>query len=383
LVDEEKAGGVTQATNKELMADGATLDAIRAEWNALLPSSVTPYPFQSPDWAAAWLDVLAPDAEPLILSVRDDAGALIGVAPLAIVRTDDLGRAVRFCGGTDVTDYLDVVAQVDDLPRVWAAVVSYFHAHRDGWDALDFHCLPNDSPSRAVLADVLAEMHVRVAREEVCPQVPLHGAFRNYLRALPKKERHEIRRKARNLEQLLPRAQFRVVMERDEALALLPDFFRLHRLSAPDKERFLTPTVERFFARIVAATANGGWLRLYTLTDGTTPIAMMLAFVAGDRLLVYNSGFDPAHRNVSAGMTLTGMMIEHAADAGVAVCDFLRGNESYKYRFGAADVPLWRVLAGSDAAALDRAVAAMEAALQTPADARDRDDDTEITEAEA
>jgi CelD/BcsL family acetyltransferase involved in cellulose biosynthesis len=223
-----------------------------------------------------------------------------------------------------------------------------------------------------------------VAREEVCPQVALQGSFHSYLRAIPKKERHEIRRKARNLEQLLPQAQLRVVTQRDEALALLPDFFRLHRLSAPDKERFLTPVVEEFFARIVGATADGGWLRLYVLSDGEVPVAMMLAFLADNQLLVYNSGFDPSHRQLSVGMTLTGMMIEHAANDGVAICDFLRGNESYKYRFGAHDVPIWRVLAGNDGPALDRAMAEMLAALETPADARDRtEEDETMTEDEA
>lgn len=368
---------MTNATAAEQIAECTTLDAIRAEWEALLPAAITPFPFQSPAWADAWLSVLVPDAEPLILAVRDADGALIGVAPLAIVRTDDLGRAVRFCGGTDVTDYLDIVAQAEDVPGVWSAVLGYLFEHRDRWDNLDFHCLPDWSPSRSVLATLLANAAVRTAQEEVCPQVPLHGSFHAYLRALAKKERHEIRRKARNLEQQVPQAQVRVLTERDEALALLPDFFRLHRLSAPDKERFLTPTVKAFFARIVGETADGGWLRLYVLNDGETPIAMMLSFVAGNRLLVYNSGFDPDYRHVSVGMTLTGMMIEHAANAGVAICDFLRGNESYKYRFGAVDTPIWRVLAGDNGAALDRAMAAMLAALETPADARDRTEDDE------
>ncbi len=370
---------VTHATTAEQTAECTSLAAVRAEWEALLPAAVTPFPFQSPAWADAWLHVLVPEAEPLILAVRVPGGALVGVAPLAIVRTDDLGRAVRFCGGTDVTDYLDIVAREGDVPRVWAAVLAYLTEHRDRWDTLDFHCLPDWSPSRTVLAELLADHPVRVAQEEVCPQVALHGSFRAYLRALAKKERHEIRRKARNLESALPRAQFRVVTERDEALALLPDFFRLHRLSAPDKERFLTPTVEEFFARIVGAAADGGWLRFYVLADGAMPIAMMLTFLADGRLLVYNSGFDPGYRHVSAGMTLTGMMIEHAADAGVATCDFLRGNEAYKYRFGAADVPVWRVLAGEVGAALDAAVAAMEAALATPADERDRTDEDQPT----
>lgn len=362
---------LTTMTEHALTTEGTTFAALRAEWDALVPLAATPYPFQTAAWGEAWCDVLAPDAEPLVLAVRDTAGTLIGVAPLAIVRTDDLGRAVRFLGGTDVTDYLDIVAQADDGPRVWSAVVQYLRDCADRWDTLDFHCLPDDSPSRAALADLLGNDGVHVAHEEVCPQVHLGGSFNAYLRALPKKERHEIRRKERNLLQRLPGSQFRVVTTRDAAVALLPEFFRLHRLSAPDKERFLTPVVERFFARVIGATADAGTLRLFVLADGATPIAMMLAFLAGNRLLVYNSGFDPAYRQIGAGMTLTGMMIAHAADADVAVCDFLRGNESYKYRFGAADVPVWRAVAGADTAAITAALDAMATKLQTPADARD------------
>jgi CelD/BcsL family acetyltransferase involved in cellulose biosynthesis len=104
-----------------------------------------------------------------------------------------------------------------------------------------------------------------------------------------------------------------------------------------------------------------------------TPVAMMYAFLAADRLLVYNSGFDPTRSETSVGMVLTGMMIADAAENGVAVCDFMRGNESYKYRFGADDVPLWRVIAGVDRASVEGVAAAMTAALAVPADERNQD----------
>ena len=88
---------------------------------------------------------------------------------------------------------------------------------------------------------------MEIGQEEVCPVVRLAGSFEAYLRALPKKERHEVRRKARNFERDAPTGRLRIITEKDDALAALPDFFRLHRLSAPDKERFLTADVEQFF----------------------------------------------------------------------------------------------------------------------------------------
>lgn len=356
----------------------ATFAAIdTAAWDALVPAGITPYPFVSRAWAEPWWDVCGGGNELLLLAVHTPDGVLVAVAPLMIAPTDDLGRAVRFLGGVDVTDYLDLAVRPDDAARAWAAILDWLLARRERWDALDFHCLPDASPSHALIADALAAadatLAVVVAQEEVCPAVPLRGGFEAYLAAIGKKYRNEIRRKERNLLRDAPTMTLRVVRERAEAVALLPEFFRLHRLSAPDKERFLTPPVEEFFRRITTSTADAGSLALYVLDSDGTPAAMMYAFLAADRLLVYNSGFDPTRSETSVGMVLTGMMIAHAAEAGVAVCDFLRGNEAYKYRFGATDTPLWRVIAGADRATAEGVAAAMTAALAIPADARDQE----------
>lgn len=360
----------------QITVEETAFDALRDPWNALLPTAITPFPFQSIGWAEAWYRTLGGEADPLILAIRDEAGSLIGVAPL-VVRQTALGRTVQLMGGDDVTDYLDIVAAERDVQRVWTAVIGHLLASREKWDAIDLHCVPQWSPSHAIVAALLAEtMPVRIVQEEVCPVVRLGGSFETYLRGLPKKERHEIKRKERNFERDAPSGTLRILTERDDALAALPDFFRLHRLSAPDKERFLTPAVEEFFRVMTAAMADAGWLRLYLLDVDDVPVAAIYTFAADGRLLVYNSGFDPAFARISIGMVLTGMAIEDVAHSGLTLCDFLRGNEAYKYRFGASDTPIWRVVAADRRDGVDRAVAETEARFTVAADARD------LTEAE-
>jgi CelD/BcsL family acetyltransferase involved in cellulose biosynthesis len=362
------ARAVMQGT---IQIERVSFDALRAAWASLLPVSVTPFPFQSLAWAESWWGVFGADNELLLLRAIDEQGRVVGIAPLMLTTTA-LGRTIQFIGGADVTDYLDIVAAEGDLAAVWAAVLDHLLAMRDEWDAIDLHCLPQWSPSQAMVADLLSgTLAVEIGQEEVCPIVRLDGSFEAYLRALPKKERHEVRRKARNFERDAPTGRLRVVTEKAAALAALPDFFRLHRLSAPDKERFLTPEVERFFAAMTAATADAGWLRLYLMEIGATPVAAVFTFAADDRLLVYNSGYDPEYAHVSAGMVLVGMMIEDASRMGLTVFDFLRGNEAYKYRFGATDTPIWRVIAAPDGDAVRAELSRMEAALRTPADERD------------
>lgn len=371
-------GAVTEIGN--LHVAETSFDALREPWAALLPAAITPLPFQSIAWAEPWFRVFGADAESLLLAVRDASGTLIGIAPL-VLRQTSLGRTIQLMGGADVTDYLDIVATERDVRRVWSAVIAHLSSMRERWDALDLHCVPQWSPSHAIVAELLSRhTTVRIVQEEVCPVVRLGGSFDAYVRTLPKKERHEVKRKARNFERDAPTGTLRVLTGRDEALAALPDFFRLHRLSAPDKERFLTPDVEQFFREITGAVADASWLRLYFLDVAGAPAAAMFTFVADGRSLVYNSGFDPAYARIGVGMVLTGMVIEDAANSGLTLCDFLRGNESYKYRFGATDTPIWRVIASDDREGVERAVAETEATFQLPADVRDLTDEERAAE---
>jgi CelD/BcsL family acetyltransferase involved in cellulose biosynthesis len=60
---------------------------------------------------------------------------------------------------------------------------------------------------------------------------------------------------------------------------------------------------------------------------------------------VYNSGYDPSQfSHLSPGIVVTARCIEHAISLGRSEFDFLRGDEVYKYRFGAQDTEVRRLL---------------------------------------
>jgi CelD/BcsL family acetyltransferase involved in cellulose biosynthesis len=67
------------------------------------------------------------------------------------------------------------------------------------------------------------------------------------------------------------------------------------------------------------------------------PVAANFSLDYGDRIYLYNSGFDPGERELSAGLVLLGQNIEQAIQAGRASFDLLRGDEPYKYRYAARD----------------------------------------------
>jgi CelD/BcsL family acetyltransferase involved in cellulose biosynthesis len=76
--------------------------------------------------------------------------------------------------------------------------------------------------------------------------------------------------------------------------------------------------------------------------DGT-PCASYLNFDYDKRIWVYNSGFSYQYESLSTGIVLLVYLIEDAIARGYTVFDFLRGNETYKYRMGGVDAPLYQL----------------------------------------
>jgi CelD/BcsL family acetyltransferase involved in cellulose biosynthesis len=82
-------------------------------------------------------------------------------------------------------------------------------------------------------------------------------------------------------------------------------------------------------------------LRLYCLTRGDRIVGALYSLIAKQRAYYYISGFDPALRALGLGTVLVGHAIAQAEREGARSFDFLRGQESYKYHWGATDQPTY------------------------------------------
>ena len=72
------------------------------------------------------------------------------------------------------------------------------------------------------------------------------------------------------------------------------------------------------------------------------PVAVSMCFDYNDTLHLYNSGFDPRYRALSAGLLCKVLSLKDAIERGRQKYDFLKGAETYKYRLGGREVPLVR-----------------------------------------
>jgi CelD/BcsL family acetyltransferase involved in cellulose biosynthesis len=337
------------------------------EWDGLLRDATSNVVFMTWEWQGLWWENFGDctGCKLHLIAVRDGEGALVGIAPIfvarepmpplqeymrGVLRPEGAGgplRLVRLVGGKDIADYLDVIAAPGQMEAVWAAVLDYLVGIQGEWDAIDFHSLPDWSPSREILPRLATErgLEARVFPEDVSPVAQLPHDWETYLMSLRKKDRHELRRKVRRLESKED-ARWALVPTRDRAAMAegMETFLKLHRMSGADKAEFMDERMSAFFRAMAGELAGTGWLDLAILRVGEEPVSAYLSFLYGDRLYLYNSGYNPRFAKVSAGMALLAYRIHKAILQGVRVFDFLRGDEPYKYDFGGKNTYVWRAV---------------------------------------
>ena len=330
----------------ELHRDPAVFWDLAEEWMALLQTLPFQSPFLSPYWVGVSHEYFWRFEELSLITLREN-GALAGVAPIGFFKTGGTVRA-RFVTEPAVTDYADfIVGQKHRALLIGKSIQAV--REEAGGDAviLDLRPLRGDSPTIWAFENLAAQNGLRVRKfeETRAPYLELPDSFDAYLYKLRKKDRHELRRKLSRI-QRLAEVNFEVFRTPQEVAEHLDDFFRLFALSCPEKREFLTPGIEAFFREVFVVLARQGWVRLYFLRADGWRVAAFLTLDYGDTLFVYNSGFDPQAAELSPGIVLIARIIEEAIAEGKKKLDFLRGQEEYKYRLGAKDVPIYRLVAG-------------------------------------
>jgi len=322
-------------------------DNLRHEWNPLLAQSSFDNVFQTWEWQTTWWRYLG-NCDLWLLVWRNDAGDLVGIAPLYMELTESGERRLSLVGCLEVSDYLDVIAAAGHEPEICSGLLDWLSSDQaPAWDVLDLCNLPEVSPTHRLLPDLAASRGYSAAilQEDVCPVIPLPATWEDYLAMLDKKQRHEVRRKMRRAEEA-GEVSWTIVDQSHDLSAQMDDFIRLHRLSQPAKKQFMEPRMEAFFRAAAQAMLTAGWLQLSFLLVNGEKAAAMLCFDYADTILVYNSGYDPArHSAFSPGIVLLARCIQYAIeDLGRSRFDFLQGDEVYKYRFGALETKVFRAL---------------------------------------
>jgi CelD/BcsL family acetyltransferase involved in cellulose biosynthesis len=331
------------------ITDLADWQALKEEWNQLLEHSIIHVPFLRHEFLMDWWQTLGggewSSAELNIITARDGQ-RLVGIAPFFIPSKPDGKRSLMFIGSHEIVDYLDFLAEPQFLADFITGLFAYLAGAELGlWDELDLYNLLSQSPSLEVLKQAAESIHWQHTQSTIqkAPYIQLPGDWETYLCGIDKKQRHEIRRKMRRAEESGYQTEVYITNDKERLDTDIKDFFRL-MAQDPAKEAFLTPLMRQQMDSTIRCAFDHGCLQLAFLEIGDERASTYMSFDYLNRLWVYNSGVNRQLNEYSPGWVLLGYLLKWANENGYTEFDFMRGDEEYKYRFGATDRTVERVI---------------------------------------
>lgn len=283
-------------------------------------------PFQSPAWIEAWWAHLG-GSERRDIAVREGE-RIVAALPCFLWVDGPVRRLVPAAAG--ISDYADVLtdpAAPDALAALWRTI-----AAAEGWDEV---LLPDLRPDSPLLGAVPPGLVADDAPMEVCPvlTIPPDGQV---LAGLSKSRRRKIVHDRNRAEAL---GGVTVAFATGaEVGAAMDALFALHaaRWRTVGEEGVLAdPRVQAFHRAAARALDAQGLLRLAVVWHEGRIVAVLHGFADAARGYSYINGVDMSVPRQSFGTLAFAAAIERAAAKGAREFHFLRGEEPYKFGWGA------------------------------------------------
>jgi CelD/BcsL family acetyltransferase involved in cellulose biosynthesis len=319
------------ALSIEEFRDLGALDTISGEWWALWRSDPVATPFQTPPWVRAWWSAFAP-GELMVLAVRKGR-RLVGLAPLYVETRAGDKRLLPI--GISLSDYQDVLIDPEAAKEIGEVLAGRLSAGAP-WHRCEFP----DALTESNIVRFVMPQGSRGALEpsSPCPVLNLPSQAADLETVIPARKRRDLRM-ARN--RIARNGNWSIsVADREMAREALTDLFRLHGARWNDRGEpgvLADPRVIQFHAEALPGLMAEGLARLYCLKIGDRAVGVYYGFMHRARAYGYLTGFDPVHEFVSPGTLLIAHAIEEAVREGAREFHFLRGRETYKFQWGAAE----------------------------------------------
>jgi CelD/BcsL family acetyltransferase involved in cellulose biosynthesis len=316
-------------------------DHLESDWNELLNQSITHVPFLRFGFLKTWWQTRGggewPQTAQLSIVTAEKEGKLTGIAPF-FLNQDHQKSTLYLLGSKEICDYLDIIVRPSESDQFMEELLNYLTSNAaPDWNELIFFNLMDNTPTLQSLAQNCQSRGWAFQTEctKQSPLVTLPGDWETYLSSLDKKQRHEIRRKMRRASES-SEVSWHIVNDQDVLETEMDDFLNLMALDE-QKAHFLTPSMREQMRECMRWAFREHCLQLSFFDINGQKAAAYFCFDYLNRIWVYNSGYDPRYSEYSPGWVLLSHLLQWAIEQGREAFDFMRGNEDYKYRFGAKD----------------------------------------------
>lgn len=289
--------------------------------------------FVTPPWLEVWWREFGSSGEQYLCAVKK-GGATIGIAPLLIKE-----EQACLMGSADVCDCLDFVIKPGSEHDFFDILLDDLMQREIS--RLSLRTLRPDSTVLTHLVGIAQKRNYEVscAVEDVSLELDLPPSWEEYLVILNQKQRHEVRRKLRRLQER-GEVGYRIIADSEALPEPIDWFLRFFRESREDKALFMTTERESFFRSLAMALAQAGLLKMCIVELDAQPVAAVMCLDYRDTVYLYNSGYAPQYSSLSVGLVSKILCIKDTIQRGGRKFDFLKGAEEYKYRLGGKEVPL-------------------------------------------
>jgi len=304
----------------EQLVTDATL---HSAWRRLASDVPDASYFQTPDWIVSWWETVG-DRPSGTAALVSEGSRLTGLFALAKTKERLTGRlpwqirVISNAGSGSGTDHAGWLA-IDGAETALA-----------GW-------LRTMSPIllKGIPLKMGESLDGRLVEMQRCPRVMISDAPDLMSGKLAKTLRNAQRRLAREGIEFSWKGPGEVEAADLEMLYHLNE---LRRSDTGDNPVFDAPQRRAFHERMLDWGDEGGGTALLMAARGDDVVGVLYGFRWRDTFAYYQIGWDPEYRQLSLGSVLVMEAIDECSRQGIAVFDFLRGTEDYKYRFGATDL---------------------------------------------
>ena len=321
----------------EVIEEVSRLREFQGEWSLFTRTIPTLTPFQLPEWLLTWWSHFG-SGKPHVLVFRHDH-QIAGIHPCFLHRWN--GRRQLTLIGSGISDYLDPVWQPQYSAAILEGLGNHLHDNLD-WDICDWQDLSTETPLKPLKPGhrFLIETHA----DSPCSEVNLALPFEEFLRNRPKGLRRNLRRYGERARAIGP-VRFDVSREADaEIMNALIDLHAARWTKTGEAGMIQANGSAEFLLEIAGILARSDMLRLFSLRFNGPIVAAILAFRNASTIFGYLSAFHPEYEHLDFGHALICEALRYSQEQGFCAWNFLRGEEPYKFVWGAQPIPKCRLV---------------------------------------
>jgi CelD/BcsL family acetyltransferase involved in cellulose biosynthesis len=296
------------------------IDALEADWQALIERLPRRRHFHFPDWYRAYLDGYVTHDGELHLFAAYDAGTLVAVLPLRFACERLLGLSLRHYSllGADQSALADIVCDpLLAIDRVLVALTNYLATnHALAWDMISFRHVLEESPVLA--ADTAVFWRTCLRPHRGCYYHFLHQPYDTYFQSLSKNTRSSLKR-ARNKLSEAGGGTYLTTRDPAELPAYYQEFLEVeasgwkgaHGSGTAIK---LNPHMDRFFRSLLESFGRAGRCEIQLLKLGEVAIAAQFCLACDDTLYTLKISYREDHARLAPGQMLNDLMLKHYSE---------------------------------------------------------------------